>query len=420
MLGVLLRLLLLIVTAGSNDVFTWERFGRNIAQWGVLNEYHRTAGLTPFSPGEGVRGPLPHVRPPFNHPPLTGLWARSAVWIADQARVPFRIVFKLLPLAADLIAMWVVWRLARARAGELHAWRAAAVFSTCLTSIVITGHHGNTDSACALLVLIAAALIADGRRPAVAGLAFAAALNVKLIPLVLLPGLLLLWPNVRTARRFAGGLALGLLPFLPAALLAPQAFYVNAIAYQPRSAWWGIPLLESWTASLPIVGAWIRAFETIYAAAGRYLLMAGSLALGLWARRTRCSAIELGALIAAMFLALAPAIGVQYLVLLIPLLVLADLRRALVWGLVSGVFATALYWHFVTEWWPVRTLHSGGRRPVPLAITLVGLAAWALLVELLWSRLVRGARPDIAVASRALKPRRRGIPAVHAATAGDS
>ena len=82
-----------------------------------------------------------------------------------------------------MLGLWLIYALAKKHGGELQAWRAAAVFSTSLVSIVVTGHHGNTDSACAVLTLAAVALIADGRRPFVAGLAFAAALNVKLIPL---------------------------------------------------------------------------------------------------------------------------------------------------------------------------------------------------------------------------------------------
>src|SRR4030095_499127 len=105
-LGILLRVVLLVVTSGSNDIITWERFGREIAIWGVLDEYRRT------------------VR--FNHPPLMGVWSRTAVWIADATGVPFSVTFKLLPFAADVLGMWLMYSLARRRGGELHAWRTAA------------------------------------------------------------------------------------------------------------------------------------------------------------------------------------------------------------------------------------------------------------------------------------------------------
>ena len=287
--------------------------------------------------------------------------------------------------------LWVIWSLARKRGGEVWAWRAAAVFSTSLTSIVITGYHGNTDSACAVLVLVAAALIADGRRPVVAGLAFAAALNVKLIPLVLLPGVVLLLPDVRTTMKFIAGLTLGLTPFLPPAIFAWEAFYKNALAYQPRSNWWGMSLLLSLLSDLPSVGSSFRSIASEYATAGRYVMMAGSLGLGVWARRSKRSAVELAALVVAMFLFLTPAIGVQYLVILVPVLVMTDLRRAVTWGFVAGLFASALYVHLRYEWLLFGPLHNAGRRPMPVSIELLGLVAWILLLEFMWSRVGRRA-----------------------------
>lgn len=363
-LGVLLRVVLLFVTLGSNDIITWERYGRQIADWGLLAEYQK------------VRR--------FNHPPLIGLWGQTAVWIADHTAIRFSVVFKLLPLAADVLGLWLIYALAKKHGGELHAWRAAAVFSTSLVSIVITGHHGNTDSACAVLTLAAVALLADGRRPFLAGLALAAALNVKLIPLLLLPALALLLPDVRTMLRFGAGLGLGLTPFLPPVMFVWQAFYRNAIAYQPRTVWWGIHYVLLSGFDLPGVGSWLRVIDAEYVTHARYLIMAASLGLGVWGRWSKRSAIEVAALAFAMFLFLAPGIGVQYLVFLVPALAMTDLRRAAIWSLVAGLFVSAVYVYFHHEWFPFRSEHSGY---LPLPIKVVGLAAWLLLLEFMWSRL---------------------------------
>jgi hypothetical protein len=368
-LGILLRVVLLVVTSGSNDIITWERFGRDIATWGVLDEYRRT------------------VR--FNHPPLMGVWSRTAVWIADHTGIPFSVTFKLFPFGADVLGMWLIYSLARRRGSELHAWRTAAVFSTSLLSIVITGHHGNTDSACAVLALVAAALLDDGRRPFFAGLALAATLNVKLIPLVLVPAFSLLLRDAREMVRFGAGLALGLTPFVPLAIFVRDDFYNNAIAYQPRShLFWGIHFLLSSGSDLPGVGSWLRFIDAEYAMGGRYVIMAASLGLGVWARRSRRSAVELAALVFAMFLLLAPEIGVQYLVILVPLLVMTDLRRGAIWGLVAGLFVSAVYMNYRYEWFPFRSMHRGR---IPTSILSMGLVAWLLLLEFMWSRL--GRRP---------------------------
>src|SRR5262249_28908972 len=173
--------------------FSWERFGRQINDWGVLAEYRNV--------------------PRFNHPPIMGLWAQLAVRIADSTSIPFRIVFKLLPVASDIVVIWLLWRLGARQGGDLHAWRVAAIFATSLVSIVITGHHGNTDSICAMLSLAAAILVVDGSKPFFAGLALAAAINVKLIPIVLIAALAPLLADKRAAMRFGAGLSIGLVPF---------------------------------------------------------------------------------------------------------------------------------------------------------------------------------------------------------------
>jgi hypothetical protein len=104
-LGVVLRVVLVFVTSGSNDIFTWERFGRQIADRGVLAEYQETRK--------------------FNHPPLMGLWARSVVRVADHTSVPFCVTFKLLSLAADGLGLWLMYALAKRHGGKLHrgGWR---------------------------------------------------------------------------------------------------------------------------------------------------------------------------------------------------------------------------------------------------------------------------------------------------------
>jgi len=362
-LGMSLRVVLLFVTSGSNDILSWERIGRHIAAWGVLEEYQRTVQ--------------------FNHPPLMGLWGRTAVWIADHTVIPFPIMFRLLPLAADMLGLWLIYALAKKHGGARQAWRAAAVFSTSLVSIVVTGHHGNTDSACAVLTLAAVALIADGRRPFVAGLAFAAALNVKLIPLAVFPAVALLLQDRRTMMRFGAGLTLGLTPFLPPVIFVWEAYYRNALTYQPRTLWWGIPFVLSSAFVLPCVGSWLRVIDVEYFMHGRYVIMAASLGLGVWGRWSKRSAIEVAALAFAMFLFLAPGIGVQYFVLLVPVLVMTDLRRAAIWGFVAGLFVSAVYVYFHEDWFPFRSLH---RSLLPESIKVVGLAAWVLLLEFMWSR----------------------------------
>src|SRR3712207_5550656 len=63
------------------------------------------------------------------------------------------------------------------------------------------------------------------RSPLSAGLALAAAVNVKLIPVILIPGLLLSLRTRRDAWRFLAGLSVGVLPFVPVLLAAGRSYY---------------------------------------------------------------------------------------------------------------------------------------------------------------------------------------------------
>src|SRR5207237_618165 len=46
----------------------------------------------------------------FNHPPLMGLWSLVALHVSDGLHLPFAHVFKLLPMAADVAALFALLR----------------------------------------------------------------------------------------------------------------------------------------------------------------------------------------------------------------------------------------------------------------------------------------------------------------------
>ena len=189
--------------------------------------------------------------------------------------------------------------------------------------------------------------------------------------------------------RFGAGLALGLTPFLAPVIFVWGAFYRNAIAYQPRTLWWGIHYVLPWGFALPGIGSWLRLIDVEYGTQARYVIMAASLGLGVWGRWSKRSAIEVAALAFAMFLFLTPGIGIQYMVILMPMLVITDLRRAAIWGLVAGLFGSTLYVYFHHEWFPFQSLL---RKRTPAPIKFVALAVWLVLLEFLWSTLRRQPR----------------------------
>ncbi len=368
-LGFAIRIALWLASSGSNDIGTWETFAHEIARSGLLHEYSRNGQ--------------------FNHPPLMGLWATFALNLSLILGLSFAQAFKLLPLAADVLAVPTLLNVVKRRGGsDVAAWQAAAVFATSLPSIWVTSHHGNTDSLCALAVLLAIYLVDVSNKPFIAGLAFAGALNVKLIPLVLAPALFVMQASsLSHALRFVLGCGLGMLAFFGPIVEVGPSFYRNAIAYNSNPNRWGLHFLLSEGALLPF-GDFLRGIDAAWAAGARYVMMLLSLALGLWAKRSLRAPMEVGAAVLAMFLVLTPGIGVQYFVFPVLAMAAIDRRRALIYSASAGLFLTAVYVHFMVACrLPLTSIHSA---PFPLLQGLLGIPVWFILVDFVVSRLKHG------------------------------
>jgi hypothetical protein len=365
--GLAARVALWIVSYGSNDIWWWEKYAGQIRDGGLLHEYVEVAR--------------------FNHPPLMGLWAVLALAIADVIGQPgaFAHVFKLLPMAADFAAVPLLVDVVRRRSDDLTAWRAAAIFALSPVSIWVTAHHGNTDSACALLLFGAAALVARGDRPFLAGLAFAASLDVKLLPLACAPALFILQArDAKTALYFCAGGLVGAVPFAAPLIAVGHDFYEHAIAYNSFANRWGVHLVLDLASRVDAIAADANLVDQAWASAARWVIMAASFGLGVWGRRTGKSALEVTTLAIAVFLILAPGMATQYLVYPLLLLASVDLRRALLYSLVAGAFLTVVYLSYERSWIPLQTGHA----PMfSVALGACGVPAWLALVELVCSRL---------------------------------
>ncbi len=93
--------------------------------------------------------------------------------------------------------------------GPRRALGAAALYAWCLDAILVSGYHCNTDPVYAFLCLLCVWLIADKGWHFRGGLVLAAALNVKLTPVLLAAPLLLNCRDWRQAGRFIAGLSMG-------------------------------------------------------------------------------------------------------------------------------------------------------------------------------------------------------------------
>src|SRR5450755_2754362 len=216
-LALLLRLVVSSTTHGSNDIDTWQRFADLVSRNGVLRTYE--------------------IDPKFNHPPLMGFYAALASNAARALQVRFDFAFKLLPILASTATVFMVRRIGRLKLLWL------LLFAINPTDVLISAYHGNTDCVCAACC-VASLLFADREQPWLCGFFLGAAINVKLIPVVLIAPLALSFPP-RRMWRFCVALALCALPFLPILLGPWAAFQRNAIDYNSRPALWGAGLVIS-------------------------------------------------------------------------------------------------------------------------------------------------------------------------------
>ena len=363
--GFALRVGVALASRGTNDIHTWEGFGAAIAHAGLLGHYGeiRVDGF------------------PMNHPPLAAYYAVGVRALASGLELPFALIFKLPMIAADVaIAAALGWVAGRDRRPSLAL---TAAYALSPLGVLISAYHGNTDCAATALALAAALLLTRGF-PAAAGLALAAAMNVKLIPILLLPALLLQCRDTRAAGRFAAALALGLLPFLPFVAAQPLAFYQATLGRGSELNLWGLTAffyagLEA-TAS-PI---WLQRIASIYLGYGLYLFLGLITLVSLLGRlRHWWNPFSLCAASFAIFLTLAPGFAVQYLVYALPFLLLVDFRSGLAYSVLAGVFAGVVYASYWTGSFPFYSHFHGG---FPMPAALVGLLAWGVLVGFLLRR----------------------------------
>lgn len=365
-MAVVVRGLVLAGSIGSNDIVFWNEFAVAIRANGLLDTYG-------------------HYRA-FNHPPLMGYYAAAILAVSEATALPFAVVFKLLPVTADLAAGVLVFRAGRMRGAS--PGRAAAVACAYLwspVSILISAHHGNTDALLAAL-LLAAALCVESGAPLLAGLALGAAFNVKIVAVFAGPALLLFQRDRRSALRFLAGAASGLLPFVPVLLTIEPEFYRNAIAYKSNVDHWGIPfVLLALREIRHLTGAAMGAMDA-YVDIGRYAIAVATLVIAALGRSRRWPVSESLAVTFALVLVLAQGFGVQYCIWVLPCLYVTSPRAAHAYSATAGAFLLLTYVHFWDGLFPALTLFNS-RYPVGSA--LFGFGAWLVLAAFVWARVAR-------------------------------
>lgn len=352
---------MVVTSVGSNDMRTWLEFAESI---------HRTSV-----------GALYDANALFNHPPLMGLFASGVYSASAWSGVRFEWLFKAPMLLADLGSALLLYRSHRRRS-RLRAAGAFALFCCNPASILITAYHGNTDSLCASLMLLAAVLM-DSNLALWSGVALAASINVKLIPVLLIPPLLACVRDRQQAARFLSGVSIGVLPFAPYLAWHFQGFYKHALAYRSHGGVWGITFLADQIAGLPHLGTAGKKVMRFWVKKGSLFVLGWPLLLAVLRRfkYPELGARELGASTMLAFLVFAPGFGIQYLVYPAGLLFAVSLGSGAWFASVASVQAIVIY---ASLWTGEVPYYSEFRNGQPLGALMLGVCTWVVAGRILF------------------------------------
>ncbi len=357
-LGIVLRLVISWHSIGTNDARFWIEKANEIYASGLFNVYQNDAQL--------------------NNPPLPCEWSQVALALSRGLGVSFFFIFRLPAIAADLGSCLLLFKILSERNGEKAGLLGAVAFAWCLDAILVSGYHCYTDSVYSFPALAAAYFIADRRRFFVGGLVLAASINVKLIPVILIPAMFALCRTRLEFRQLFLGLAVGALPFLPPLLWATEGFYNHVICFKSQLDLWGLAVAYAWSGISAGNPFGSDAARLNYLTLGKDAVFAGACLLGLTGRYLRFSNnYVLPALVMAAFLILTPGFGVQYTVAALPLMFAADLLLGMMYGLLAGIFLLVIYIYFWTGTWPAFSMFH---QIFPMKCVPWGFAAWLLLI----------------------------------------
>jgi hypothetical protein len=346
------KVVIAATTGGTDDVYFWQQFANGVRKAGPIDVY-------------GMRFA---VR--YNHPPPMG-WMLVALNGLRDLGLPFPLLIRLPSSLADVGATLLVFEILRTRRDPRTAAVAAGVVALSPVLLLTSGFHGNTDGLFVFFVLLAFWLVADRGMPGWGGLAAAAAIGVKLVPIVALPVLLVCLRTRRDLVRFAAAFAVAVaVPWVPAVLAFGPRLVRNVLQYAGHQENWGVVLL------LRRLGDPLGAVALVTGPGRFMILLVSALVPAWWAWRRPSSAHAALGLTLVLFLALSPAWATQYMAWPAAMSLLVGVPVGLAWNLAGGALLLQTY-----------SLWSGGFPPGrarPLALDRAGIAlgivAWLALV----------------------------------------
>jgi hypothetical protein len=322
-LATVVRLVPAALFFGTSDVMGWELLGRLLLQ------------------GENFYATQLH-----NWPVLWIYFAAAALQVHEATGLPFSFLVKVPPILADACIAVMLWRVDASRA----ALAAAIAYALHPIAVLISGYHGQFDSLMLAPMFLAWRLF-EARRITWSAVVLGLGVWFKPVPLLLLPVFL---PRLQTwkARLMFSALsvapaALGTLPYL---LRWPEDVAINFFGYSSWFGQWGYPVawmlveylkdhtIPWWLPDPEYVSPPLQAMY----AAGRWLLLAGLVAVWVVSFRRGFSTLRSILATFSVFYFVTVGFGLQYLLWIVPFALAA--RDRMVWPFTvaaTGLLLTA-------------------------------------------------------------------------------
>jgi Glycosyltransferase family 87 len=306
LVAVALKLCIALNTEGTNDVVFFHQFAHDLTQHGLEWTYRH--------------------RPKFNHPPLVsyflrGIYSLGAVPALQESGLTFPFLLRLPGIIADFVVVLLMLRLRKRWA--LPTW-SLLLLALSPVSIMVSGFHGNTDPVLVLFVALAAYLCVRNQ-PASCGVVLALSCGIKIVPALLLPAFFWFWYSRQKTMRFLFPFIVTVIAISIQPLLSfPLPFARNVLAYGSYWGLWGITYwmrLTGWSQFVVIDYPNVPLAENIVSNALKLIIITAALMIA-WRRRNMDSRGLFGSIayVWLFFFAFSPGVGPQYLVWLMPFL----------------------------------------------------------------------------------------------------
>lgn len=315
------KLYVAYTTFGSNDVLYFAYFYQVILKHGGVAVYHRIFF--------------------FNHPPFIVNFLLFLGWLSRLSHLSFPFLLRFFGCVADFLSLFCVYGILQ------HQKITFSRFSFLLmvlspVAIMISGFHGNTDSILIFFVLLSIYLLQKSDRLLfliLAGMALGMATNIKVVPLILFP---VFFFSIKTFRRqfifFFAALIVILIGSIPYLYQDPIYIIHRVLYYNSLPGHWGLTHLMLLVHSVSLLsGVWCFL---------KYFIVVLVLVLSFWMNKKLEKPAPLFVqcgFILFLFMSIASGFSLQYLVWLVPFIVLLSSLSALLFQLTSGVFLFSVY-----------------------------------------------------------------------------